>query len=117
MLVSKLRSISPNIELRAASNGVEGLIKFGERSPQVLITDLIMPGLDGFHMLNTLVSSTQNRALQIIAVTGLDDEEIVRNGGVPEGVVVFHKPIQVSLLVSLVRAYYDGWHVRRVAPG
>lgn len=117
MLVSKLKGISPKVELRVACDGVEGLIKFGERPPQVLITDLVMPGLDGFHMLNTLVSSTQNRALQIIAVTGLEDEEIVRNGGVPEGVVVFHKPIQVSLLVSLVRAYYDGWHVRRVAPG
>lgn len=117
MLQSSLKEISPNMDLRLAHNGVEGLIKFGERQPRVLITDLLMPGLDGFHMLSTLVSSSLVRPLQIIAITGLSDEEIVKRGGVPDGVVVFHKPIQVAVLVSLIRAYYDGWCLRRTAIG
>ena len=117
LLQTKLKEISPTLELRTAHNGVEGLIKFGERQPQILITDLLMPGLDGFHLLTTLVSSPLVRPLQIIAITGLTDEAIIKKGGVPEGVVVFHKPLQVSILVSLVRAYYDGWCLRRTAVG
>ena len=117
LLQSKLKDISPKIELRTAHDGVEGLIKFGERQPQVLITDLLMPGLDGFHLLSTLVSSPLVRPLQIIAITGLSDEAILEQGGVPEGVVVFHKPVQVSVLVSLIRAYYDGWCLRRTTIG
>ena len=113
MVQSKLRSVTPMVNIRTASNGIEGLIKLGERNPQILITDLLMPGLDGFHMLNTLTSSPSFRPMQILVTTGMSDDEIFRQGGVPEGVVVFHKPIEIAVLVSLVRAYYDGWRLQK----
>ena len=113
MVQSKLRSVTPMINIRTANNGIEGLIKLGERNPQILITDLLMPGLDGFHMLNTLTSSPSFRPMQIFVMTGMSDDEIFRQGGVPEGVVVFHKPIEIAVLVSLVRAYYDGWRLQK----
>ena len=48
LLQTALSGISPEMSVRTAHNGVEGLIKIGERQPQVLVTDLLMPGLDGF---------------------------------------------------------------------
>ena len=113
MVQSKLRSVTPMINIRTANNGIEGLIKLGERNPQILITDLLMPGLDGFHMLNTLTSSPSFRPMQIFVMTGMSDDEIFRQGGVPEGGVVFHQPIEIAVLVSLVRAYYDGWRLQK----
>lgn len=44
----------PDLSLRVACDGVEGLIHIGERQPNLLITDLMMPGLDGFHLLAKL---------------------------------------------------------------
>lgn len=116
-LESKLQGIAAQINIRSATNGIEGLIRIGERHPQVLITDLMMPGLDGFHLLNTLVSVPLARSMQIIVMTGMSETEIVDQGGVPEGVVVFHKPLQLGVLVSLVRAYYDGWRLKKTSLG
>jgi len=42
------------IQLDLARNGFEGLVRLGERRHDVLITDLMMPGMDGFRMLAAL---------------------------------------------------------------
>lgn len=109
LLQKKIASLGAEVSVRTAYNGVEGLIKIGERQPNVLITDLLMPGLDGFHLLKTLVDSPLVRPLQIIVVTSLADEEIAEQGGLPAGVATFHKPVRVAALLTMLRAYYDGW--------
>lgn len=116
LLQTLLAEIAPGISVRTAYNGVEGLIKIGERQPHVLITDLLMPGLDGFHLLNTLTSSPLLRPIQFIVTTGLSEEEIARRGGLPERVVVFHKPIQTPILIAMVRAFHDGWMAQHRNP-
>lgn len=116
ILQSRIQEVGPEINVRTAYNGVEGLIKIGEHQPQVLVTDLLMPGLDGFHLLKTLMSSPMVRPIQIIAVTGLTEAEIKAQGDLPERIAVFHKPVQISILVAMVRAHYDGWSQQRTAP-
>lgn len=113
LLQKKIESLGREISVRTAYNGVEGLIKFGERQPNVLITDLLMPGLDGFHLIKTLVASPLIRPLQIIVITGLTDEEIVQQGSLPEGVATFHKPISIAGLLAMLKAYHDGWQRQR----
>lgn len=113
LLESKLRDLRPGLAIRIAYNGMEGLIKIGERQPQLLITDLVMPGIDGFSMLTTLASSPLLRPMQIIAVTALDDEEIAARGGLPAGVAVFRKPLNIAALLNLVQAYHDLWSLGR----
>ena len=117
ILQRKISEIAPDLSLRVACDGVEGLIHIGERQPNLLITDLMMPGLDGFHLLAKLTSSPLVRPMQIIVVTGLSDEEIQEGGGLPEGVVVFRKPLQLSMLVAMVRAYHHGWSLQRKVSG
>lgn len=117
LLQSMLSRISPGITVRTAYNGVEGLIKIGEKQPQLLITDLMMPGLDGFHMLNTLIASPLVRPLQIVVITGLSPQEIAEHGGLPDGVQVFHKPLDVKALISMVSAFYEGWSLKQSKAG
>lgn len=112
LIKAKITSIARGITVRTAANGVDGLIKIGERGPQVLITDLLMPGLDGFHMLRTLAAGSLSRSMRIVVVTGMSDVEIIERGGVPEDVIVFRKPVRMEELTSLVRGYYDGWMLR-----
>lgn len=113
LLQKKIASLGSEINVRTAYNGVEGLIKIGERQPNVLITDLLMPGLDGFHLLKTLVDSPLLRPLQIIVITSLADEEIAEQGGLPAGVATFHKPVRVAALLTMLKAYHDGWRRQR----
>ena len=113
LLQKKIASLGSEINVRTAYNGVEGLIKIGERQPNVLITDLLMPGLDGFHLLKTLVDSPLVRPLQIIVITSLGEEEIAEQGGLPAGVATFHKPVRVAALLTMLTAYHDGWRRQR----
>ena len=91
------------IELITASNGFEGLIRVGEAQPRLLITDLNMPGMDGFRMIRSLRNNAEFKALKIIVVTALGKAEIADRGGLPENVTVFTKPVPFSELEKLVR--------------
>ena len=113
ILQAKVAGVSADISVRTAYNGVEGLIKMGERQPQILVTDLTMPGVDGFQLLSTLTTSPLVKPMQVIVVTAMSNEEIEEKGGLPEGVVLFHKPVQIPDLLAVVRAYYNGWSLQR----
>lgn len=85
-----------------ARDGFEGLMTIGRMQPHVVITDLSMPGMDGFRMIRSLL---QNGAPpDVIVITGLSDRQIDKAGGLPEGVTVLKKPAPLSELEMLLRA-------------
>ena len=92
------------IALRLAPNGYEGLIRIGEERPDILFTDLMMPGIDGFQMLRTLAHRPELAAMQLVVVSGLDAAEIAERGGLPENVTVLSKPIPFEQLEAMVAA-------------
>jgi excisionase family DNA binding protein len=91
------------VTLVTAHDGFEALIRIGEQRPDLLLTDLNMPGIDGFRMIRTLHANNDFRGMEIIAVTALGPEEIKDRGGLPPGVIVFTKPVPFSELERIVR--------------
>jgi excisionase family DNA binding protein len=86
------------LTLATAHNGIEGLILIGRLSPDLLITDLKMPELDGFGMLRTLARTPYREGMEIVVVTGMEADEIAAAGGLPEDVKVLHKPVHFAEL-------------------
>ena len=84
-----------------ADNGITGLLMIGRSNPDLLITDLDMPGMDGFNMLRVLHQTPEMRHTTIVVVTGLDAAEIERRGGVPQGIEVLPKPIPFDRLKTI----------------
>ena len=91
--------MAPSVSL--ANGGVSGLLMMGRCSPDLLITDLNMPGMDGFTMLHDLRHTPELRHTTIVVVTGLDTEELARKGGVPEGIEVLPKPVPFDRLKTI----------------
>ena len=92
------------IELATAANGFEALVKVGQMRPDLLVTDLNMPGMDGFRMIRSLRQPGAGLAgLEIVAVTALGSHDIEDRGGLPADVRVFKKPVPFSELERLVR--------------
>lgn len=87
-----------------ADNGVTGLLMMGRSNPDLLITDLDMPGMDGFNMLRVLHQTPEMRQATIVVVTGLDAAEVARRGGVPKGVEVLPKPVPFDRLLAIASA-------------
>jgi excisionase family DNA binding protein len=90
------------LALSVAGNGYEGLMRIGRKSPDLLILDLAMPGMDGFQMLHHLVHSPFREGMEIAVVTGLDQEEIADRGGLPQGVTLLPKPVPFARLREIV---------------
>lgn len=98
-------SMAPRVSL--ANNGFDALVRVGLARPDVLITNLDMPGMDGFEMLRSIQSMPELADLRLIVATGLSDQEIARRHGVPAGIPVFRKPIDFAALERQVAALLD----------
>ena len=93
-----------NINLRLAIGGFEGLIALGAKYPDLLITDLKMPGIDGLEMLRYLKPIIALRKINIAAFTSMSLSEIEDKGGLPEGVKLFLKPINFKEFEQFVQS-------------
>ena len=72
------------VKLRIVANGFDGLLQVGQRVPDILIADLMMPGIDGFEMIRRLRANT--------VVSDIDRDEILARG-LPADITIFGKPI------------------------
>ena len=82
-------------------NAVSALMSLGRGSPDLLVTDLNMPGMDGFAMLRVLSQAPEMSQTQIVVVTGLDAQAIVAQGGLPTGIEVLSKPVPFDRLRAI----------------
>jgi PAS domain S-box-containing protein len=62
-----------------AGDGMEALRRIEERSPDLMLLDLLMPGIDGFEVLERLRSNPQAANLEVLVITAKtlsDDEQL-----------------------------------------
>ena len=90
------------IQLFMAEDGFEGLVLIGRHSPDLVITDLAMPDMDGFKMISRLKTQSAITRSSIIVVTALGPDDIEAEGGLPAGISVYPKPIPFAALRVLV---------------
>lgn len=100
----KLRLESWHLPLKVstASDGYEALVRVGRESPDLLVTDLLMPGMDGVRMLEALTSSSCRDGMEIVVVTGLDTGAVADSRSIPPGIRVLPKPVPFAELRAVV---------------
>lgn len=84
------------VNLDLVTNGFEGLVSLGNSIPDLLITDLNMPGINGFDMLRYLGKAPQFRNLDIIVITALAPEDFLDNAIFTPNIQIFFKPIDFN---------------------
>jgi CheY-like chemotaxis protein len=60
-------------EVLLASDGVEGLKIIREKHPDVVVTDISMPNMDGFQLAEEIRADPQIAQIPLIFVTGVSD--------------------------------------------
>lgn len=91
------------IEVVTASDGVEGLEKFPSRRFDTVITDINMPNLDGFGVIEGIRAAKQNRRVPVLVLTTESSgafKDRARSLGATGWIV---KPFDEAALVDTVR--------------
>jgi excisionase family DNA binding protein len=92
------------LDVTMYASAMEALLDMPAMQPQVLLTDLNMPEMDGFKFLKTLREHKLFATLPIIVMTGLSSEQIQQKGGLPKEVQILQKPIDMEWLRGFLDA-------------
>ncbi len=85
-----------------ARRGAEALVSVAERLPDLIISDIRMPGMDGYQLARNLLSAPHTRLIPIIFLTA-KDETADRVAGFRSGVDAYvTKPFEPEELVAIV---------------
>ena len=94
----------PGVELHVADDGIVGLAMAGELQPEVLIVDILLPGIDGATLIARLRTHPQFQRSRLIVVTSLDEDQRAPYAFALAGLPVVHKPKMVQELPGLLAA-------------
>ena len=98
-----LREHFPSLAVTLADEGVSGLALAGQLQPQVLIVDILLPGIDGATLILSLRSHPQFAASRLIVITSLDEADREAYRLALDGVAVVHKSRLVTELPVRLR--------------
>jgi len=99
-LVGGLLSKAPNIEVMYAADGEEAVEVLDEHTPNLVLTDLIMPNMDGLELVATVVDRYPR--VPVILMTGRGNEEIAVKALKAGAASYVPKSVLAELLVDTV---------------
>lgn len=94
----------PQIEVHLADDGFAGLAMAGQLQPDLLLVDLLLPGLDGATLITSLRSQPAFAGSKLIVVTSLEGQDLQPYAFALQGLPVVHKPLLVQQLPPLLDA-------------
>ena len=92
----------------SAADGSEAIRKARELHPDLILMDIVMPGLNGFQATRQLASDPETRSIPVIMVTS-KSQESDRVWGLRQGAVDYLvKPVAPDQLVRQAQAALSG---------
>ena len=97
----------PDAEIHIANDGIAGLAKFGQIQPDMLLVDILLPGIDGAALITSLRSDPQFSRSRLVIITGLNETEMAPYTFALEGLPVIRKPNLVKELIPTLNALLE----------
>lgn len=95
-------------EVFESGDGEEALQWLSENTVDTIITDLMMPKVDGLQLLKTLREQDSYKNLPIFIVTALGEQESIQEAHNLKCNGLLHKPISVSELRENLQKIFPG---------
>ncbi|MFZ5529214.1 MAG: excisionase family DNA-binding protein [Pseudomonadota bacterium] len=96
--VSALEVFGQSVSVETADNGYVALLRIGQQPPDLLVTTLELPGMDGLQMLSTLETHESLGGMRVWALTAESPEELSARGGLPPMVETLALPVSPEAL-------------------
>jgi CheY-like chemotaxis protein len=91
-----------NFKMRTAANGQQALDAVSAEKPDLILLDLMMPGIDGFEVIRRLKNNPDTADIRIVILSALNSNEDVVKGfnlGADDFIM---KPIIMEKLLSCI---------------
>jgi acetolactate synthase-1/2/3 large subunit len=88
------------VELTIVDNAIDAMIAVGATRPDLVIMDIIMPGLDGVEACRRIKSNPETRDVQIVLASALMTPELDRAAHLAGAKCVVAKPVDLSELLG-----------------
>ena len=98
----RLHLASANHEVITAADGLLGLQLAVSKLPDIIISDVQMPNMDGFGMLAAVRANEQTASIPVIFLTALDDRESFRKSMNLGADDFLNKPVKRSELLNAI---------------
>ena len=105
--------LHPHYAVRAANSGERALrAAHSDPRPDIILLDVMMPGMDGYEVLQRLHAEKETRDIPVIFVTAVDSAESEERGLELGAVDYITKPIKPAIVLARVRAHLELKHAR-----
>ena len=101
LLIKKMLS-QYTFEVRTANGGQAALDAIAQKMPNLVLLDLMMPGIDGFEVIRRLRADDKTKDLPIIILSALNSEQDISKGFQLGANDFINKPIIMEKLLSSV---------------
>jgi class 3 adenylate cyclase len=104
LLEAMLRNAEPSYIILPAGDGPAALSLVGKEDPDLVLLDILMPGMDGFDVCRAIKEDPEHQFIPVVLITALDQLE-AKIRGIDAGADDFLiKPVNRTELVSRVRS-------------
>jgi NarL family two-component system response regulator LiaR len=105
-LITALEEESDLIVVGGASDGIEGVKMFRDLQPDVVLMDMLLPGMDGLEAIAEIIKGDPEA--KILAVTSLEDQETIMAAIQGGALGYFPKTAARTYLVEAIHKVVDG---------
>jgi len=96
-----------NVEVHCVNEGKKAKSTIEEVHPDLILLDVVMPGLNGFEFCEEIKSLPATRNTPVVFITSLDEPESVLRGFSVGGSDYVSKPFRAEELLARVRAHLE----------
>jgi DNA-binding response OmpR family regulator len=101
----KVFLVGHNFDYIEAKDGLEGLAMARSQTPDIIIVDLKMPGMDGFTFCRKVRQERRLHKTPVIVLTGTKGEKIAEEALKAGASVFMTKPIDGTALAERIMSY------------
>jgi PAS domain S-box-containing protein len=97
--------LSPKYEVLSASNGATGVELARKEHPDMILLDILMPGMDGYEVCRQLKNNPQTHDIPIIFITSMQEDESELKGLEMGAVDFITKPFNIPIVKRRVETH------------
>ena len=102
-----MEALKDTFTISAATNGERALALAQAQSPDIILLDVMMPGIDGYEVCRRLAADVRTRSIPVIFITALTEEQDEARGLDLGAVDFITKPFRPGIVKSRVRNHIE----------